>query len=146
MVAIVNDASNDGTGLIIRRYIDFFQIPKEKYVYISQKVRKTALENTYDAIMQVCSNDSIVTVVDGDDELVGRTVFQLLNSEHQRLKGGWIYTSYFLHIHQRGLGISQVSKEYDREQKKAVAFRSIRPTRNYHLRSFPARLFKMVPV
>ena len=79
MVAIVNDASTDGTDIIIRRYIDFLQIPKDKYVYFSQKKRRTALENTYEAIMQVCSNDSIVTVVDGDDELVGRTVFQILN-------------------------------------------------------------------
>ena len=120
MVAIVNDASTDGTDIIIRRYIDFLQIPKDKYVYLSHKKRRTALENTYEAIMQVCSNDSIVTVVDGDDELVGRTVFQIFNREHQRLKAGWIYTSYLLHIHNQALAVSEVSKEYDLKTKQEV--------------------------
>ncbi len=31
---IANDASTDGTDLVIRRYFDFFQIPKEKYAYV----------------------------------------------------------------------------------------------------------------
>ena len=94
-VVMINDASNDGTDNIIRRYFHFFQIPKEKYVYISHKTRNTALENTYRAINNICSDDSIVLVLDGDDEILGRNAFKTFNREHQRLGGGWIYTNHY---------------------------------------------------
>jgi len=38
-----------------------------------------------------------------------------------------------------------MSKDYNLQQKQSIAFRSIRPQYNFHFRSFPARLFKMVP-
>ena len=117
MAIIANDASTDGTDLVIRRYFDFFQIPKEKYAYVSSKTRNTALENTYYAIKNICSDDSIVLVLDGDDEILGRNTFKTFNREHQRLKGGWIYTNNFHYVQKKSIKLGS-SKEYSIQQKK----------------------------
>lgn len=64
---IINDASNDGSDFTYRKYLNFHNIPTDKYVYIESHKRATALENIYNAIHNHCSNDSISMTVDGDD-------------------------------------------------------------------------------
>lgn len=114
VAVIVNDASTDGTDILHRRYINFFQIPKEKYIYVSHKTRNTALENTYRAIHKYCSDDSIVLVLDGDDEIIGKNTFKTFNREHQRLKGGWIYSNFYHYTHQKDLRFG-FSRPYELE-------------------------------
>ena len=92
---IINDASNDGSDFIYRKYLNFHNIPKDKYAYIENHKHKTTMENIYDAVFNVCSDDSIVLIVDGDDELIGKNVLKVFNANYQKLKGGYIYSNYF---------------------------------------------------
>ena len=94
-VALVNDASDDGSDEVYRKYFAFHNLSSERFVYIENKVRKTALENIYDLVMNHCSEDSIVFNIDADDELIGTNVFKVFNAEYQRTNGGVLYSSMY---------------------------------------------------
>jgi hypothetical protein len=83
--------------------LNFYNISKQKYAYISNKKHKTALENIHDATYNFCSNDSVVMIVDGDDELIGKNVLKVFNAAYQKLKAGVIYSSYYLYSVDRRL-------------------------------------------
>jgi hypothetical protein len=42
-------------------------------------------------------------IVDGDDELIGKNVLKVFNAAHQKLKGGIIYSSYYMYSLDRRL-------------------------------------------
>ena len=44
---LINDASTDGSGDVYREYMKFYNIPRDKYVYVENKKRVTALRNIY---------------------------------------------------------------------------------------------------
>ena len=46
-VVIINDASTDNSDETYRKYLDFYDIDKSTYIYIENKVHKTAVENFY---------------------------------------------------------------------------------------------------
>lgn len=92
---IINDASTDNSDEIYRKYLDFYNIDKNKYVYIDNDIRKNALENTYIAIHKYCSPDSIVVNVDADDELIGKNVLKIFNAGYQFHKAGVIYSNFY---------------------------------------------------
>ena len=48
------------------------------------KVNKKALENIYNAIVNNCNGQNIITIVDGDDELVGFNALKVLNAVYFR--------------------------------------------------------------
>ena len=66
-VVLINDASNDGSDELFRKYLHHHEIDPSKYVYIENKHRKTGLENLVHAIYNYCSDDSVVVTVDADD-------------------------------------------------------------------------------
>lgn len=94
-VVIINDASTDGSDELFRKYLHFYQISKEKYVYIENKVRHTALENIYTATHFYCSQDSVVLNLDGDDEFIGKNVLKMFNTGYQRTKAGVLYSNFY---------------------------------------------------
>ena len=42
-VVLINDASNDGSDELFRKYINHYEIDPNKYVYLENSQRKTAL-------------------------------------------------------------------------------------------------------
>ena len=55
----------------------------------------TAVPNINTAIRNHCQPDGIAVIVSGDDELLGRMVFKLLNSVYHTKKPGVAYTNHF---------------------------------------------------
>jgi len=47
------------------------------------------------AIRTHCGKDDVALLVSGDDELLGRKVFKLLNAVYQSKKPGMAYTNHF---------------------------------------------------
>ena len=92
----INDASTDGSNQIFRNYYALHRIDKSKYIYIENKKRITALQNYYNAAIKLCSKDSIVIIVDGDDEMLGRNTLQLFNWGYQTKKVGVLYSNFYL--------------------------------------------------
>lgn len=83
-VVIIDDASKDDTALLIQKYLNYYKIAPERCELIVNKVNKKALENIYNAIVSNCNGYDIITIVDGDDELVGFNTLKVLNSVYSR--------------------------------------------------------------
>lgn len=64
---IIDDASKDGTGDVMRSYRDFYNISANVGLFIFNKERKKATENIYLSSMKYCKPDSIGLILDGDD-------------------------------------------------------------------------------
>ena len=78
---------------------------------IRNKEKKYATFNIRQAILEHCVEDSIVVLVDGDDELVGRYVFSLLNAAYQSSNYWIVYTNYFMSDFKYG-GSKYLPKDY----------------------------------
>ena len=80
-VIYINDNSTDKTGEMVQRYIKEHRLEK-KFTLINNAERLGALENQYNAVHS-CANDSIVTLVDGDDQFAHPDVLNIINSMYQ---------------------------------------------------------------
>ncbi len=52
------------------------------------------MANIYHAVYNYCKAGEILTIVDGDDELVGRQVFKLINAAYHRTSAFSIFTNH----------------------------------------------------
>lgn len=139
---IINDVSYDGTDLTYRKYFDFYNISKERYVYIENHRRKTSLENIYDAVHGHCSADSIVMLLDADDELLGRNTMKLFNAMYHFYGGGEIYSNFYTYIVDDMLEPG-FSASYSLEEKQALRFRE-QNAKTAHLQTFNSTLFRNI--
>jgi glycosyltransferase involved in cell wall biosynthesis len=94
-IVIIDDASDDGTGELIQIFLKNSKFPPERYSLIHNKKRLSAVPNIYNAIKNYCSKDDIAVLVSGDDELLGKLVFKILNVVYQTKKPGVVYTNHF---------------------------------------------------
>ncbi len=60
------------------------EIPKEKYVIINNEKNKGNCANIHMAAHNHCKPGEIMILLDGDDVLIGRQVFSLLNAVYQK--------------------------------------------------------------
>lgn len=67
----------------------------ERYSFIRNKKRLSAVPNINKAIKNYCSKEDIVVLVGGDDELLGKLVFKIINVIYQAKKPGLAYTNHF---------------------------------------------------
>lgn len=52
------------------------------------------MSNIYKAVYSHCQKGELLLIVDGDDELIGKYVFKVLNAAYHRLKSLVIYTNH----------------------------------------------------
>jgi glycosyltransferase involved in cell wall biosynthesis len=76
-VIYIDDASPDGTGALVDKYIKEKKL-EDKITLIKNKKRLLAMENLYNAIHS-CDDRVIIATLDGDDWLNTDHVFSLLN-------------------------------------------------------------------
>ena len=96
-VVLIDDASTDGSGEVYRNYFRFHAIDKQRYTYIENARRVTALENIYFASINHCGKDSVVVTLDADDEFIGRNVLQVFNWAYQTKKAGVVYSNLYIY-------------------------------------------------
>ena len=63
------------------------------------------MENIYYTVHNICSEDSISMIMDGDDEFVGKNALKIFNVGYIRNKGGVIYSNFYFYNQDKG-GIS----------------------------------------
>ena len=98
-VLVIDDASPDSTGEILRGYLSgnpVYQNMLDNRVQIQiNKERKMALPNILDAAKNFCKPEELFMVLDGDDYLLGRQVLKLFNAIFSS-KDVWVAYSNFL--------------------------------------------------
>ena len=100
----------------------------------------TAIPNIHRAITTQCGKDDIAIIVSGDDELLGRLVFKVINVVYQTKKPGVAYTNHFfgdLHNNNFNKGYSSA---YTFGEMKNKLYRYI-GQKFGHMRTFLVKLF-----
>lgn len=92
-IVIVDDASTDHTYELIKLWIEDNKITHDIVVLTNEK-RMTAVPNIHRAVTQHCKADSIVVLVDGDDELLGRYSLKVFNHIYQKQKADVVYSNH----------------------------------------------------
>jgi glycosyltransferase involved in cell wall biosynthesis len=102
-VVILDDASIDKSNEVYSNYLNFYDINPHRYVYIKNQKRLTPLESIYYSGHNICSEDSILMIVDGDDELIGKNALKLFNIAFQKNKAGVVYSNFYFYNQETGV-------------------------------------------
>lgn len=139
-IVIVDDASDDGTADLIESFLFHSKLPANRYFLIRNRDRMTAVPNINTAIRTHCEPDDIAVLISGDDEILGKLVFQILNAVYQTKKPAMAYTNHFygkLHENDFDKGYSSA---YSLGEIKNKLYRFI-GQKFGHMRTFPVSLF-----
>lgn len=68
------------------------EIPPNFYTLINNEKNMLSSHNIYMAAHEYCNLGEVMVLVDGDDALIGRQVFSLLNAYYQTQKPALVYT------------------------------------------------------
>ena len=146
-VIYVDDVSPDGTAQLVENYLQQKKLKNEnnlvknnKILLVKNKIRRLAMANIYAAI-QLCENDEIVVLLDGDDWFAHDHVLSLLNKVYTKYNSWLTYGQYKTYpIETIGL-----NKEIPDYVINTNSFREYQWTAT-HLRTFYAWLFKKIKV
>jgi glycosyltransferase involved in cell wall biosynthesis len=129
-VIFVDDCSTDGS---------YDKLPKDddRFKIIRNDIRKTALENIHDAIMNHCDKDDIVVLVDGDDWLPNKGVLGYINDFFNQTNCWIMYGQASWTDGRKG-----IARPYENEQE----FNNMRKKPFYisHIRCFRAGLYQKI--
>jgi hypothetical protein len=100
------------------------------------------MANIYKAVYQHCRKGEVLMIIDGDDELIGKYVFKLINAAYHQLQSLAIYTNHIQSKREILLDIG-ISRPYSASVKTQNSYRY---ERHYysHLRSTWVDLFLLV--
>jgi glycosyltransferase involved in cell wall biosynthesis len=128
-VLFVDDCSTDGS---------FDRLPhdNDNAVIIKNEIRKTALENIHNAIMNYCDPDDIIVLVDGDDWLPNKNVLSYINDFYNQNDCWIMYGQSQWTDGRRGFASAYSAEEFANVRKT--------PFKVSHLRTFRAGLYQKI--
>lgn len=138
-IIYIDDCSRDNTAQIVQHLMET-EDPMHKITFIRNVERQGApLVNHYNAIHELCADDEIIVIVDGDDALAHKEVLGYLNKIYN---SGDIWLTYgqYRELISGYIGFSKMPSD---TIIKNNAFRKweLMPS---HLRTFYAWLFKRI--
>ena len=94
-IVFIDDASTDSTLKATKSYVEERKFDPKRIVYIRNEEQRFATYNLRMAAYDYCHSKEVFVIVDGDDELVGRYAFALLNMKYQSRNNWIVYTNFF---------------------------------------------------
>ena len=138
-VIFVDDCSTDGS---------FDRLPKNnpKAIIIKNEIRKTALENIHDTIMNHCDPDDIVVLVDGDDWLPNKAVLSYINDFYNQHDCWMMYGQAGWTDGNKGCSFPYQSKEHFDNIRRSPSHSNGQPSGYLisHIRTFRAGLYQKI--
>jgi glycosyltransferase involved in cell wall biosynthesis len=128
-VIFVDDMSTDGS-------YDKLPHDDDKAIIVKNTVRKTALENIHDAIMNHCDEDDIVVLLDGDDWFPNKKILQYVDEQYNEHDCWIMYGQASWTDGRRGFASAYPPEEF-KDVRNA-------PFRVSHLRTFRAGLYQSI--
>jgi glycosyltransferase involved in cell wall biosynthesis len=108
----------------------------DRAICIKNIVRKTALENIHDAIMNHCNEDSVCILLDGDDWFPNKKVLQYVDEQYNENDCWIMYGQSQWTDGRRGFASAYSAEEFKNIRKS--------PFRVSHLRTFRAGLYQKI--
>ena len=128
-VIFIDDCSTDGS-------FDRSPVGNSKAMVIRNEVRKTALENIHDAIMNHCEEDDIVVLVDGDDSLIGKNVLTYIDEYYKKTDCWVMYGQAIWSNGQKGFASWYTPEEFENLRNA--------PFKVSHIRTFRAGVYHQI--
>jgi hypothetical protein len=128
-VVLANDGSRLGDALL-RKYLHFYDIPKERYAYLENKEKLGAMAITLQAVESLCSKDSFVLNLAGNDELFGRNVLKVFSAVSQNGAPLLMYSNSYFHWAGGSFDYG-IAGEYNSAEIKGKDFRNVRLKHEY---------------
>ena len=142
-VIYTDDASTDNTYSLVKEYIQAKGY-KDKITLLHNDSNQGAMYNVYHMVHQ-CEDDEIVVCLDGDDWLSNKKSFERINQAYQDSHVWVTYGNYCSWYNGRsGEPYKSVCKPIKKDFLKSLAYRKM-TWRFSHLRTFYAKLFKIIP-
>lgn len=129
-VIFIDDCSNDGS-------YDKLPYNDSRSKIIKNEIRKTALENLHDAIMNYCEPNDIVVLLDGDDWLANKNVLSYIDEFYKEHDCWIMYGQASWTDGRRGIARPYLSKEEFDMKRKLPFYIS-------HIRTFRAGLYHKI--
>lgn len=128
-VIFVDDMSDDGS-------YDRLPHDDDRATIIRNEVRKTALENIHDAVMNHCDEDDIVVLLDGDDWFPGKKILSYVNEQYNEHDCWIMYGQASWTNGQRGFASQYTPEEFSNVRTS--------PFKVSHLRTFRAGIYQRI--
>lgn len=95
-IVFIDDCSDDETFRESKRYLlDELRFEKGRVDFVRNLEHKFATYNILHAGFEYCGEGDIQVIVDGDDMLIGKQVFQIINAEFQK-KDLWVMYTFYI--------------------------------------------------
>lgn len=137
-IIYVDDCSKDRTSQVVQKIMRG-QDPDKRITYIRNEQRQGAMYNQYMVVHNLCRDNEIIVIVDGDDALAGEGVLSYLNKVYS---SGDIWLTYGQYVERYG-GAMGWCQEAPHDLVKRNAFRKWERAPS-HLRTYYAWLFKSI--
>lgn len=82
-IVFIDDVSTDQTLNFTVRYLRERGFPGSRVQFVRNLERNYATYNIFNAAYNYCGETDVQMLLDGDDEVVGKYAFQVLNSGYQ---------------------------------------------------------------
>jgi glycosyltransferase involved in cell wall biosynthesis len=128
-IIFIDDCSTDGS-------YDKLPQDKDNVTIIKNEIRKTALENIHDAIMNHCEPDDIVALLDGDDWFPNKKVLNYVNDQYNEHDCWIMYGQANWTDGRRGFARAYTPEEFANVRTA--------PFKVSHLRTFRAGIYQRI--
>lgn len=128
-VIFIDDMSDDGS-------YDKLPHDDDRVTIIKNDVRKTALENIHDAVMNHCDEDDIVALLDGDDWFPSKKVLNYINDQYNEHDCWIMYGQASWTDGRRGFASQYTPAEFSSLRRA--------PFKVSHLRTFRAGIYHRI--
>ena len=83
-IVVVDDASSDNTSQALGKHLKWRNISQDKVILVKSTQNLKPMGSIFYGSQKYCKLGEIQYVVDGDDELIGRQVFKVMNAVYQK--------------------------------------------------------------
>ena len=109
-------------------------------VFVRNRKQMFTTHNFLNAAFNYCDDDEVQLLIDGDDELIGREAFSVMNSAYQLNKGLWyVYSCYKDNLYRYG-------RSFGTETNLVIDGARALPTPVGAIRSFYVKLIRSIPL
>jgi hypothetical protein len=110
-VVFIDDHSIDENMNASIQYFREINFPKERLTFVQNKKQMFATYNILNAAFNFCNEDDLQVLIDGDDEIIGKYVFHVINAFYKNNPETWVaYSNYITNFYQKGYG-NQLTNE-----------------------------------
>ena len=101
-IVFIDDSSRDSTLSLTQEYLKARNFPSDRVSYVKNLGNNYATYNIIHAAFQFCAANEVQLLVDGDDELIGKQAFKMMNTAYHDEQTWVAYSAYINVRFQRG--------------------------------------------